>query len=140
MYNLFLDDIRGPSDVNYRTKFIQVIDFSLFRLKEWVIVRSYDAFVKTIKERGLPKLVSFDHDLADAHYTIHNDMWENMDDERVKEICESEKTGYHAAQWLVDYCLDNQLELPEFKVHSQNPVGAKNIHSLLINFKNHQRG
>lgn len=137
MYNLFLDDIRSPADVHYRTKFIQVVDFPLYRLKDWVIIRSYNAFVEIIKERGLPRLISFDHDLADAHYEIPMDYWEDMTDERVKEVCESEKTGYQAALWLVDYCLDNKLPLPEFKVHSMNVVGAENIFSLLSNYKNH---
>ena len=133
MYNLFLDDIRGLHDINYRTKFIGVDDFPIYKTQEWVIARSYNAFVEIIKERGLPKLISFDHDLADIHYT------EEYQDGRLtmkyKETS-GERTGYHAAQWLVDYCIDNKLPLPEFKVHSFNPVGAENIYSLLTNFKN----
>lgn len=135
MYNLFLDDIRDPGHVNYRTKFIEVGDFAMYRLKDWVIARTYKDFVEIVQEKGLPKLVSFDHDLADIHYT------EEYQNEGVilkyKETS-GEKTGYHAAQWLVDYCLDNKLPLPDFKVHSFNPVGAENIYSLLSNFKTYK--
>ena len=40
------------------------------------------------------------------------------------------------AKWLIEYCLDNNKNLPEYYVHSANPVGAKNIKSLLDSFKN----
>ena len=45
-----------------------------------------------------------------------------------------EKTGFTAAKWLVDYCIDNNKEVPKFNVHSANPVGANNIRSFLNNF------
>ncbi len=61
-YNLFLDDFRMPADVVlYMPKCAYYTD------REWVIVRSYDEFVKTIEEMGIPQAVSFDHDLADEH-------------------------------------------------------------------------
>ncbi len=42
-----------------------------------------------------------------------------------------EKTGYHCAKWLIDYCIDNKKELPhEIIVHSMNPYGSRNIKSL----------
>ncbi len=40
-------------------------------------------------------------------------------------------------KWLIDYMLDNSLDFPEgfnYSVHSQNPVGKKNIESLVDNF------
>jgi hypothetical protein len=46
-----------------------------------------------------------------------------------------EKTGYHCAKWLVEYCLDKNLKLPDFQVHSMNPVGKANIQSYLDNFR-----
>ena len=49
-----------------------------------------------------------------------------------------EKTGYDCAKWLVDYCMDNGLKLPEFEVHSMNPAGGENIRMYLENFKKHQ--
>lgn len=125
MYNLFLDDIRQPSGCNYVPSELR----SVYLLNEWEVVRNYEEFVQIIKERGLPKLVSFDHDLADIHYDPET--W-------TESFKYQEKTGMDCAKWLVDYCLDNKKLLPEFLVHSQNPVGAKNILSLLINFKQNQ--
>jgi len=43
----------------------------------------------------------------------------------------TEKTGYHCAKWLIDYCMDNNEELPkEIIIHSMNPYGSRNIKSL----------
>jgi hypothetical protein len=49
-----------------------------------------------------------------------------------------EKTGMDCAKWLVDYCIDNKKELPDYVVHSMNPAGRENIKSLLDQFKEFQ--
>lgn len=48
--------------------------------------------------------------------------------------------GYFDVEWyiVVYYCIDNNLQIPNFVVHSQNPVGNKNIEGLLNNFKKFQ--
>ena len=74
-------------------------------------VYSYTEFVAYLEHKGLPDFISFDHDLGE------------------------EFSGYDCAKYLVDYCLDHQLPLPDFVVHSQNPVGKENIERLLANFK-----
>lgn len=129
MINLFLDDIRHPHDAFTYT------NESMFLQKEWNIVRNYNQFVKHIKTNGLPKTISFDHDLADSHYTPEK-YWNDY--EASKKWQESqihtEKTGYHCALWLVEYCLDNSCGLPDFYCHSQNPVGKDKIIGLLTNF------
>ena len=38
------------------------------------------------------------------------------------------------AKWLVDYCLDNKLELPLYNIQSSNPAGKENIDKLLKNY------
>lgn len=73
-------------------------------------VYSYEEFVAFILQNGLPDFISFDHDLGEG------------------------KSGFDCAKWLVGYCLDNDLKLPEFLVHSQNPVGKENIDGLFSNF------
>jgi hypothetical protein len=56
----------------------------------------------------------------------------------------SEKTGYDCAKWLVNFCMDNNLKLPEYYVHSMNPVGRRNILGYLDNYvkfsKNQKNG
>lgn len=119
-YRLFLDDIREPNQV-----------FKTTANHEWTTVRSYEGFVQTIKEKGLPFMVSFDHDLADVHYPFNNPhVGADIPYDSYKE-----KTGYHAAQWLVTHCLDNNLELPKWNVHSANPVGRQNIIGFLQSYE-----
>ncbi|WP_172283752.1 cyclic-phosphate processing receiver domain-containing protein [Chryseobacterium sp. LAM-KRS1] len=111
---LFLDDIRCPEEAYHYTK----QDF--FLLKDWIIVRNYKQFIHWISEKGLPEMISFDHDLADGEHTGN---WD------------SEKTGYDCAKWLIEYCMDHHLDVPQFYSHSMNPVGKKNIINLLENFR-----
>lgn len=132
MYNLFLDDVRTPeSTYKYTLKDVYI-------LKEWSIVRSYEAFVAHITTHGLPKLISFDHDLAKAHY--HESMYKGREVYMKYIETTTEKTGYDCAKWLVEYCINNNLNLPNFMIHSMNPVGGENIQMLLENFKKHQSG
>ena len=94
-YRLFLDDERFPPEGC-----------------DTLVARSYYQFVNTILTRGLPRYISFDHDLGVG------------------------KTGLDCAKWLADYCMDHKLE-PTFEVyvHSQNPVGKANIESFFSSFK-----
>ena len=115
-YYLFLDDIRVPEQVKWVK--LPTVD--------WVVVRSYQEFVSAIQANGLPKFISFDHDLADEHY--------NPSESDYKE-----KTGYDCAKWLVDYCLYNSSSVCEYTVHSMNPEGKKNIESLLTQFSKYHK-
>jgi hypothetical protein len=123
--NLFLDDIRIPSTVN---TYMPELGNGYFDAK-WDIVRNYGEFVDYLKVNGLPNMVSFDHDLADVEYDSKS---------YTETFTYQEKTGFDCAKYLVDYCIDNDLLVPNFVVHSQNPVGNKNIEGLLQNFKKFQ--
>ena len=127
MYKLYLDDIRMP-----------VNTFPLSSNEEWTIVRGYGEFVKIITEKGLPEFVSFDHDLADEHY--RQSMY-NPDKHYTKYYTDGtfkEKTGFECAKWLTEYCMNKNQKLPEFYVHSANPIGKENINGLLESFKKSQ--
>lgn len=68
----------------------------------WLVVRSYERFVQVIDANGLPDLISFDHDLGVG------------------------KSGYDCAKYLENLILA-QGRIPEFYVHSMNPIGRQNI-------------
>lgn len=120
MYNLYLDDIRMPYESG---NYMYPVELrSMYRLEEWVIVRSYTKFTRYIKRHGMPNKVSFDHDLHDSHY------------EGVFDI-KAEKTGYDCAKWLVEYCIEKELPLPEYYSHSMNPIGKENILNYLKNYE-----
>ena len=119
MYKLYLDDYRIPTD-SYKTT----------NNSEWTIARSYNEFVRIIETKGLPHIVSFDHDLAEEHYPTRDTIGEKINYEVL-----TEKTGYHCAMWLIEYCLKNGRDIPQCCVHSANPVGRANISSLLNSFE-----
>lgn len=110
-YNLFLDDIREPK--------------CLGGVLAWEVVRNYHEFKTMILNRGVPRLISFDHDLADEQY-------EHVGEDIIYvDPLWKDRTGYHCARWLIEWCQNRGLPLPEFQVHSMNPVGRQNITQLL---------
>lgn len=123
-YYLFLDDMRMPLDVTW---------VNLPRV-QYEVVRDYNEFVDYITTHGVPKFVTFDHDLADEHY---EKMLSQLYNPSIDIDYGSEKTGYDCAKWLVDYCADHDEKFPDYDVHSKNPVGRENIISFIQNAKKH---
>jgi hypothetical protein len=125
-YKLFLDDYRTPNDTyKYTHK-------KMYLETDWIIVRSYDEFIKYIKNNGVPKIISFDHDLGDEHYELHL----NGDDINYDNY--TEKTGYDCAKWLINYILDEEKSPPQYiYIHSMNPAGSDNIKKIFENFYKH---
>ena len=81
---------------------------------DWVIARNIDDFMDTISIRGIPAYISFDHDLGD-----------------------NTPNGHQIVQKMIDFMMNNDLDFPvgfDYYVHSQNPVGKKNIESLMDGF------
>ena len=87
--------------------------------KNWIVLRNYENTIQWLKSHGCPHYISFDHDLG------------------MKGSLEA-KSGYDIAKWIVNQDIELNGEfIPkefEFNVHSANPVGAKNISSLLNNY------
>lgn len=126
-YNLFLDDERKPRDVTW-------VELPLV---DWNIARDYNQFVEMIQRLGFPKRVSFDHDLAHEHYPIFEPTKTAMVAGRIPYQEYKEKTGYHAAVWLANYCHEKELPLPEIFIHTMNPLGKENIKSVFESFRRH---
>ena len=103
----------------------------------WNIVRNYDEFKQWIDENGMPDYVSFDHDLGEEHmqdyfkYQANGIAAINYNDFK-------EKTGLDCAKYMIQYAIDNNVNLPHLVgVHSHNPMGAVNIQSLVNSYKKH---
>jgi hypothetical protein len=121
---LYLDDVRTPTEI-------------LPGYKPWYVVRNYDEFVEWISKNGLPDFISFDHDLADEHMNDYFSQLAQQGYQHPKYTEYKEKTGIDCANWLVEYCQMNNVKLGRCAVHSHNPVGAANLHSLINGFKRH---
>ena len=72
--------------------------------------KNYAAFVSHLLKFGVPDIIWLDHDLG------------------------NDKSGKDCADFLVDYCLDRALPLPEYNSQSQNPVGKENIVKLFESY------
>lgn len=116
---LWLDDIRNPFTMSdwllshSPDYWYEMVEGT----HEVIWVKNYDDFVTWIEMRGLPDEIGFDHDLGDGS-----------------------KSGMDAAKWLVEYCMDNDVDIPDYFIQSANPVGRENIEGLIENFKKHRNG
>ena len=119
-YNIFLDDIRVPTDVTWA---------NIPADQHYSLVRSYKEFVDLITlRREVPKYVCYDHDLADTHYS------HGLNNNDIPYESYKEKTGYDAAKWLVNYCMERGIKHPPYVVHSMNPIGKQNIESYINSY------
>jgi hypothetical protein len=94
---------------------------------DWIIVRNYEQFIDAVIKRGIPNIVSFDHDLGPEAYKHQTEIPYDQF---------TEKTGYHCAKWFINYCIDYKYTIsPKVYIHSMNPVGTKNIESLFTTYE-----
>lgn len=119
---LWLDDKRDP------TTFCT-------RMGDITWAKSYKDFTTHIIRYGVPDYISFDHDLGKA--TEEALRWMGYSKKEARQRKGEELTGYDCAKWLVKYCDDNKLDLPEYDIHSSNPVGKVNIKSYIENARKH---
>lgn len=104
---LWLDDLRKPDDF-YLSGF-NPIDCDVDELDvTWV--KTEEEFKSYIQDKGLPAGICFDHDLGPGG------------------------SGYECAKFLVEYCLDHNLDIPLYDLQSMNPVGKRAIDCLLSNY------
>ena len=127
---LWLDDIRDPFVGDWLKQYAPQFAYGN---GEVIWVKSYDAFVKWIKENGLPHTIGFDHDLGQdvANEKVAN----GMSKRKSRREKRTEMSGFECAKWLVDYCIDNDTDLPQWTIQSANPVGADNINGILNGYK-----
>ncbi len=78
---------------------------------EVVWLRSYQEFIDWIADNSLPQAICFDHDLGTG------------------------PSGFEAAKWLTEFCVESGVKLPEWNIQSANPIGKKNIAALLTSFE-----
>lgn len=113
---IWIDDMRYPLEKQW---WDIIMTSKKYVGKEPIVawVKTYDEFVNWLntsihdKEVLFPTLVCFDHDLGE------------------------EKTGFDCAKYLVNFCMEHNIELPRCTCHSSNPVGKENILSYIESYK-----
>ena len=115
---LWLDDMRDPQ--KYFQKKVIKNDGALYnnitfyknllanKKANFIWVKNLEEFANYILKNGLPDFVSFDYDLGNGV-----------------------TKGHMCAQWLKDYCAQNNLKLPSFYAHSANTRGREEINAIL---------
>ena len=112
-YRLFVDDERDPAFLEF---LIRQGSRDITPDGPWVIARSQPEAQWIISARGLPEMISFDHDYGPPEAG----------------------NGHDLASWLVEEALDGRLDLRnlQYQVHSRNPVGQINIRGVLDSYLN----
>ena len=120
---LWLDDQRDPNVYFKKPKlnsgaWVRNNDFyqnNIFNqyTPNFVWVKNLKEFSNYIINNGLPQVISFDHDI------------------KPKGFQGKHENGADCAQWLVSYCLENNLSLPQCFVHSANKSKRVNVENIL---------
>jgi hypothetical protein len=128
---LWLDDIRNPREEIWWNWIIQAElnpdDYDI------VWVKSHAEFTKWITVNGLPAVICFDHDLGED--LAKGRVSKGMSKRQARILKRETLSGFDCAKWLIEFCLDNELNAPEYRIQSANPVGAENIKGLIENFR-----
>lgn len=126
-FYLFLDDERVPQNV-FWVKIPQNVP--------WTIVRNYKEFKQAIEINGIPTFVSFDHDLADEHYSMTQD---EVNSSSYQNVVDSyrEKTGFDCLKWLVSNLNYTGTPFPDYALHTMNSIGKDNMEKYILAYKRH---
>lgn len=127
---LWLDDIRNPYGGRWIFDFAPEFVSDDINIR-WV--RSYDEFTAWINENGLPNKIAFDHDLGED--VAKEKVGAGMSKRQARIQKRETRSGYDCAKWLVEYCMDYDVDLPKWVIQSANPVGKENIDGLLSNYR-----
>jgi len=125
---LMLDDVRDVKDCYLYDLKRKLETESQIPRGLWKVVRSYDQFVFSIKNHGVPRVVSFDNDLHRDHYDIFSKAsLEGFFDWKFVQP----KMGLHALEFLIDFCKTNEIELPIIYIHTANPFAREEMNKIL---------
>lgn len=130
---IWLDDLRNPTEKDWVNWLIQYAPIE--HPFEVVWVKSYEQFIDWIKKNGLPAGICFDHDLGSD--IAHEKVKKGMSKRQARKEKKGTKSGMDVAKFLVEYCLDNNLQMPPYGIQSANPAGKENIDGLLKSFNKH---
>lgn len=121
---LLLDDNRTPSecwlDIT-QSKENLTVKTGTFD-KDWEVVKTYDAFVKSIIDKGVPDIVSFDNDLTFSDYSRYGDVLRG----KCSYHYEKERdNGIAAFRFLVEFCERHETKFPKIYIHTANEYARK---------------
>lgn len=110
-FNMFIDDMRLPHDD-------ECVESGINLNVDWVIIRDTRDAISTVKATGrMPDRLALDHDLGE------------LPDGTVDTVPVFLK-------WLAnEFYFEVGGKIPEYTIHSANPVGAANMRSFMESWK-----
>ena len=113
---LWVDDIRDPFSNMYGSFILKALGISSYPNDTQITwVKNFAGFCNTIENEDMYDVIFFDHDLGE------------------------EESGKDCANFLIDYCIDNNIDVPQCYSQSSNPVGRKNILSYIESYEKIKR-
>ena len=109
--NLFLDDIRRPSNVGLNDD-------------NWVVVRTAEEAFEILKQGNVADL-SLDHDLGMTYKRTSGLPYSESYNDLAK-------TGYDLCKWM---CEQNVWPSGQIYIHSSNPVGRQAMKQLIDRYR-----
>lgn len=111
---LWVDDIRNPFSAG--DYILKALNWDRFPKDTQIVwVKTFEGF-KDVIESEFPDIIFFDHDLGEGN------------------------SGKDCANFLIDYCIDNNIDVPQCYSQSSNPVGRENILSYIESYEKFKRG
>lgn len=119
MYRILVDSKATVAQVFERT---QNDDYNQ---GNWVVCKNTEEFMKTIvanlNQGKWPELISFEFNLG-------FDILDNK-------INPKAETGVDVIKTIVEWCKENELKLPEYLIHTEDQLQARNMRIILDNSK-----
>lgn len=97
-WSLYLDDLRDPS-------------WTYGSEGSWIVARSTEEAKSLVVSKGMPQVMSLDHDLGGS----------------------DQATDF--LSWLAREYWDGVQPIPAWQIHSANPVGSANMQSFMDSWK-----
>jgi len=104
-FKIWLDDERNPKE--------KIIQDNFGANGDEIWIKTAEALIVLIKQ-NIVESVSFDHDLGENNISIN-------------------KNGYDVALLIEELAYNNEIDPISWKIHTQNPVGRKNIENAMKN-------
>ena len=123
IFMIWLDDVRGHDSKKFKDFYNQVYnrygtaDMSIQILD----AKDYAQFIDRI-------------DYANEHNTLENTIISFDHDLGCGASGNILESGADCLKYLINFCLDNNLRLPECLIHTSNPVGKLNMESLINSY------
>ena len=121
----FAGSIRGGrNDADLYKRIIEFIQ------REHIVLTEHVGDLSLSKTEGMKNrdVVIYEQDMSWLRESDLVEIWFDHD------LGENAGTGYDSAKYLVEFCIEHNMDLPDYYIQSNNPAGKLNIDSYLKSF------